>query len=153
MITLFSVSTFWSLVFVAAELEMPFGDDLNDLPVSLMQLRMNRGLKALLNAAQQREVTYTFNASTQESMPTMKCPAGLITEETCEYTMLVEEHIYQAYGRMPPTPKKMICPKKIPNVKASYLPVLRPDAADSKQNVLLENVCLSYKLFHCFDVF
>ena len=32
------------------------------------------------------------------------------------YMILFENDIYQAYGRMPPTPKKVTCPKKGPKM-------------------------------------
>lgn len=43
-----SVLCLWSLSFIAAELENPFGDDVNDLPTRDLQNRMNRSLLMLL---------------------------------------------------------------------------------------------------------
>eukprot|EP00443_Scrippsiella_acuminata_P007604 CAMPEP_0115322664 /NCGR_PEP_ID=MMETSP0270-20121206/81523_1 /TAXON_ID=71861 /ORGANISM="Scrippsiella trochoidea, Strain CCMP3099" /LENGTH=487 /DNA_ID=CAMNT_0002742645 /DNA_START=17 /DNA_END=1477 /DNA_ORIENTATION=- len=46
--TLFSVFAFWSLNYVAAEIECPFGDDDNDLPMVRMSTYFNRTLLMLL---------------------------------------------------------------------------------------------------------
>jgi len=40
---------FWSMNYVAAELELPFGDDPNDLPVAMLQVHFNESLMMLLN--------------------------------------------------------------------------------------------------------
>merc|ERR1712232_7645 len=39
---------FWSVNYIAAEIEMPFGDDQNDLPIERMQDRYNDVLSSLL---------------------------------------------------------------------------------------------------------
>ena len=64
--------------------DMPFGDDLNDLPVASMQIGMNVSLVTLLRTAQQKVVTFTYNEATQHSMPRIECPAELITEEPAD---------------------------------------------------------------------
>lgn len=46
-ITLMVMSSFWSLNFIAAEIEMPYGDDPNDLPVREMQTSFNDYLRML----------------------------------------------------------------------------------------------------------
>jgi len=42
------VFAFWSINYIAVELEMPFGDDTNDLPLSEMQKDLNNSLIGLL---------------------------------------------------------------------------------------------------------
>merc|ERR1719345_612727 len=44
------IATFalWSINFIGAELELPFGDDYNDLPVEEMQDDLNDSLRLLL---------------------------------------------------------------------------------------------------------
>jgi len=46
--TFLLVSLFWSMVFISKELENPFGEDENDLPIERMQLRFNKRLRKLL---------------------------------------------------------------------------------------------------------
>mmetsp|Transcript_135060 Transcript_135060/g.269522 ORF Transcript_135060/g.269522 Transcript_135060/m.269522 type:complete len:586 (-) Transcript_135060:65-1822(-) len=41
--------SFWSIHYIAVELEQPFGDDTNDLPLHEMQIDMNDSLLALLD--------------------------------------------------------------------------------------------------------
>lgn len=41
------VVSYWSVLFIANELEMPYGDDPNDLPLFDMSMDMNRSLKQL----------------------------------------------------------------------------------------------------------
>mmetsp|Transcript_110961 Transcript_110961/g.358206 ORF Transcript_110961/g.358206 Transcript_110961/m.358206 type:complete len:563 (+) Transcript_110961:92-1780(+) len=45
-----SLATYWGIYFIAVELELPFGDDPNDLPVRAFQESMNESLMALLDA-------------------------------------------------------------------------------------------------------
>jgi len=52
--TLFSVFAFWSLNYVAVEIECPFGDDDNDLPMVDMSRYFNRTLLMLLNEEAQK---------------------------------------------------------------------------------------------------
>lgn len=47
--TLASAMCFWSLEFIAAELENPFGNDVNDLPVFGFQEDVNQGLLLLVH--------------------------------------------------------------------------------------------------------
>ena len=101
---------------MAAELEMPFGDDLNDLPVAFMQIGMNEALKALLTASQHKVPTYTLNAGARRN-PVMKCPAALITEEhppsplrlsiLCNYLLNIPKYTvsYDRGGKTVPTNK------------------------------------------------
>lgn len=39
---------YWSVLFIALELEMPYGDDANDLPLTDMALDMNKSLRSML---------------------------------------------------------------------------------------------------------
>jgi len=48
-LTFATVLGVWSLNYISAEIEMPFGDDPNDLPVHAHQTRFNRKLTTLLN--------------------------------------------------------------------------------------------------------
>merc|ERR1712166_840275 len=48
----------WSINFIGAELEMPFGDDYNDLPVRQMQKDLNRSLCTLVAEGVRYPPTY-----------------------------------------------------------------------------------------------
>jgi hypothetical protein len=61
-LTFVTVFVFWSINFIAAELEMPFGDDPNDLPVGDMQAKFNRSLRRLVNPLVQRPPEFSFDA-------------------------------------------------------------------------------------------
>jgi len=52
--------SFWGITYIAVELEQPFGDDNNDLPLHKMQIDMNSSLQALLDVRAQRAPKYTF---------------------------------------------------------------------------------------------
>jgi predicted membrane chloride channel (bestrophin family) len=60
-ITFVTTFSLWSINFIAAELEMPFGDDPNDLPVESMQTAFNRSLRTLLNPLVQCPPNFKFN--------------------------------------------------------------------------------------------
>jgi len=53
--------SFWSINYIAVELEMPFGDDKNDLPLHEMQQDMNNSLQALLANHAQKAPVFKFN--------------------------------------------------------------------------------------------
>merc|ERR1719453_2549417 len=55
-----AVFGFWSINFIAAEIEMPFGDDKNDLPIIELQQEMNRDLKVLLSSETQIPPSFKF---------------------------------------------------------------------------------------------
>merc|ERR1712070_1149788 len=50
-LTFISVFCYWCINYIAAEIEMPFGDDANDLPVARLQENMNTALTMLLHKA------------------------------------------------------------------------------------------------------
>lgn len=52
------VTSFWSLYYIALEIEQPFGEDPNDLPVAEMQRDMNRSLSLLLEPQVQRPPSF-----------------------------------------------------------------------------------------------
>eukprot|EP00746_Dinoflagellata_sp_MGD_P146259 gnl/MRDRNA2_/MRDRNA2_78761_c0_seq1.p1 gnl/MRDRNA2_/MRDRNA2_78761_c0~~gnl/MRDRNA2_/MRDRNA2_78761_c0_seq1.p1 ORF type:complete len:530 (+),score=50.78 gnl/MRDRNA2_/MRDRNA2_78761_c0_seq1:76-1665(+) len=52
--TFVPVFCFWSLNFIACEIEQPFGDDVNDLPVADMQVELNERLLLLLEERTRR---------------------------------------------------------------------------------------------------
>jgi hypothetical protein len=43
------IMSYWSINYIAVELEQPFGDDPNDLPLHEMQIDLNKSLASLLN--------------------------------------------------------------------------------------------------------
>lgn len=53
-LTYFCTSCMWTLNMTAGELEQPFGDDENDLPLNELQLKLNRSLLVLLDDRVQR---------------------------------------------------------------------------------------------------
>lgn len=52
-ICFFVTGGFWSVIYIAAEIDQPFGDDPNDLPLIDMQQAFNSSLKALLESGAQ----------------------------------------------------------------------------------------------------
>lgn len=63
LITFVVITAFWSINYIAIELEMPFGGDANDLPIHDMQRDMNRSLISLIDQRAQRVPKFTFNYS------------------------------------------------------------------------------------------
>lgn len=54
-----TVCSFWSINFIASEIEMPFGADPNDLPIAKMQREMNVSLLSLLEEKTQVPPSFT----------------------------------------------------------------------------------------------
>lgn len=55
------VFSFWSINYIAIELEMPFGDDPNDLPLQEMQTDLNKSLVQLMQKSAQTCPSFVFN--------------------------------------------------------------------------------------------
>jgi len=53
-LTFMVIFAFWSINYIAAEIEMPFGEDANDLPIKDLQDEMNTGLRLLLEVRMQK---------------------------------------------------------------------------------------------------
>eukprot|EP00438_Fugacium_kawagutii_P030428 Skav216213 [mRNA] locus=scaffold238:243534:244580:- [translate_table: standard] len=58
-ITFIAISGFWALFFISAEIDHPFGDDPNDLPLGKLQQDWNARLLELLRPEQQVPPEYT----------------------------------------------------------------------------------------------
>jgi len=54
------IMAYWSINFIAVELEMPFGDDANDLPIYEMQRDLNLSLKSLLDPQASHGVKFRY---------------------------------------------------------------------------------------------
>merc|ERR1719254_108571 len=78
-LTLVSVFAYWSINYIAAEIEMPFGEDDNDLPISLLQEGFNTSLRMLLDECTRKPPAYDFNPNVARELETFKCPYQLIT--------------------------------------------------------------------------
>merc|ERR1719174_3345162 len=55
------VFSFWSINYIAVELEMPFGDDPNDLPLHDMQSDLNKSLVCLMQKSAQVCPAFRYN--------------------------------------------------------------------------------------------
>merc|ERR1719473_1310421 len=73
--TLCSAMCFWSLELIAAELENPFGDDVNDLPVLGFQEDLNQGLLLLVDPM--ADCVYDFDDHRKEAASNWKTIGSL----------------------------------------------------------------------------
>lgn len=73
--TFFIVFIFWSLHYIAVEIEMPFGDDANDLPLSAINRRFNKVLTRLLDTRSQEALRLTKRP--RSSIRMLKCDSTL----------------------------------------------------------------------------
>jgi len=74
-----SVFVFWCLNYIAIEIELPFGDDVNDLPIAEMQKDMNQSLWVLLEKRAQVPPMFTFDKHVHTEPCAIK---GLKTDKT-----------------------------------------------------------------------
>lgn len=61
LLTFLCVLAFWGTNYIAAEIESPFGDAPNDLPLFALQKDMNSSLWVLLHSTTQRVPSFSFN--------------------------------------------------------------------------------------------
>jgi len=66
MVTFVVIFAYWSINYIALELEMPFGDDINDLPLHVMQQDMNRSLIMLMHRKAQGVPKFTYDEDKHE---------------------------------------------------------------------------------------
>jgi len=59
-ITFIVIFSYWSILYIATELEMPFGDDLNDLPLLDMARDMNKSLRQLIDPLSQEVPKFKY---------------------------------------------------------------------------------------------
>jgi len=60
-VTFVTVFAVWSINYIAAEIESPFGDDPNDIGVVEMQLMFNKGLKRLMAPESRMPPAFTYD--------------------------------------------------------------------------------------------
>jgi len=77
LLTFISQFAFWSINYIAAEIEMPFGDDENDLPIDELQREMNECLTNLLHPLIEKSPNFTYAPPHHKKLDTMKCTAAL----------------------------------------------------------------------------
>lgn len=77
-LTFMCIFGFWAINYIAAEIEMPFGDDKNDLPVAELQKELNRDLRILLDKATQIPPMFDFSRERHSRVTSMKCDEGLL---------------------------------------------------------------------------
>eukprot|EP00929_Paragymnodinium_shiwhaense_P061866 TRINITY_DN30906_c0_g1_i1.p1 TRINITY_DN30906_c0_g1~~TRINITY_DN30906_c0_g1_i1.p1 ORF type:complete len:675 (+),score=136.83 TRINITY_DN30906_c0_g1_i1:168-2192(+) len=63
-----SVWGLWSINYIAAEIENPFGDDPNDLPVENMQTHFNRSLRTLIDPLCQIPPSFEFDRAYHKNL-------------------------------------------------------------------------------------
>jgi predicted membrane chloride channel (bestrophin family) len=63
------VFTLWSISYVAQEIERPFGDSANDLPLIEMQLSFNQSLTALLEKNAMTPPIFSFDKAKNQRVP------------------------------------------------------------------------------------
>jgi len=73
--TLISATCFWSLELIAAELENPFGEDVNDLPVLAFQDDINHALELLLNP--DADIVYKLKHAGSAELDVLTNPAKI----------------------------------------------------------------------------
>jgi len=72
-LTFVTVFAFWSINYIAEEIEMPFGDDINDLPIADMQKDMNQSLFVLLQRGSQIPPVFRFRRSAHTETGLQMC--------------------------------------------------------------------------------
>lgn len=73
-----SVLAFWGTNYIAAEIESPFGDDPNDLPLNRMQEDMNSSLWILLEKATQRPPEFAFDKEEHRQWSTSRVSFSIV---------------------------------------------------------------------------
>ena len=78
-LTFTTLLALWCMNFIAGEIEHPFGEDFNDLPIAEMCRDMNRSLRTLLRPQAQTPPKFHMHGDTQWQCSFVNC-------EDCNYT-------------------------------------------------------------------
>jgi len=128
------VLSFWSINFIALELEDPFGDDANDLPIYEMQTDLNSSLKELLNSHASKAPDYNFNYSYHSEAITYEVNFLTLSESVGKEFSRRDKDCHKKSedaatkaGRPPPTapPPKAAAPAIVAPVAAAPPPVAK----------------------------
>eukprot|EP00927_Polykrikos_kofoidii_P074581 TRINITY_DN70593_c0_g1_i1.p1 TRINITY_DN70593_c0_g1~~TRINITY_DN70593_c0_g1_i1.p1 ORF type:complete len:588 (+),score=97.10 TRINITY_DN70593_c0_g1_i1:47-1765(+) len=72
-ITFVCMLALWSIDYIAAEIERPFGDDFNDLPLANMMKDLNGSLRTLLLARVQQPPAFHFDKERDRACASFSC--------------------------------------------------------------------------------
>lgn len=78
-LTFCSTFFYWCIDYIAAEIEMPYGDDPNDLPMASFQQQLNRSLCALMDNSYSTYPDIILSEETNK-LKTSPCPFYLVTD-------------------------------------------------------------------------
>jgi len=90
LITFVVVFSYWSINYIAVELEQPFGDDANDLPLHEMQTDLNLSLASLLDERAQRPPIFNFKNEHLKLHTSRLGVDGLIAQKTSTVVSTVD---------------------------------------------------------------
>jgi len=103
--------SFWCLMYIAMEIDQPFGADANDLPIKEMMKDYNRSLLSLLNSSAQKAPSFKLRAHTASPGFMQSKDAGLaFAGKRLEYlhpvrrTRIVSQRSEQSEDPLRPTP-------------------------------------------------
>lgn len=133
--TFLLVTSFWALLYISLEIERPFGEDMNDLPVADMQRDMNRCLTLLLKREVQtppRFLYYEEHEAMEISVASMSdtivadLPAPLLSESESRFPPISE-------SRSPPISRAITMVPDSENDTSSVTPCLstKPPSAQN----------------------
>jgi len=77
MLTFIFQFAFWSINYIAAEIEMPFGDDTNDLPIHELQREMNECLTNLLHPLIECAPSFKYHADHHKTLKIIRCTTAM----------------------------------------------------------------------------
>eukprot|EP00929_Paragymnodinium_shiwhaense_P053904 TRINITY_DN27022_c0_g1_i1.p1 TRINITY_DN27022_c0_g1~~TRINITY_DN27022_c0_g1_i1.p1 ORF type:complete len:594 (-),score=92.36 TRINITY_DN27022_c0_g1_i1:188-1969(-) len=72
-VTFATVFAVWSINYIAAEIEMPFGDDDNDLPISHLQLDFNETLRVIMHEHSKQAPPFFFDRGLHAALKPKGC--------------------------------------------------------------------------------
>merc|ERR1719433_162928 len=76
-----STLSYWGTNYIAAEIESPFGDDKNDLPLARMQEDINASIWTMLEVQAQRPPSFKFDKQVHRYFKTRKGSFSVVNGE------------------------------------------------------------------------
>eukprot|EP00930_Biecheleria_cincta_P058525 TRINITY_DN44342_c0_g1_i1.p1 TRINITY_DN44342_c0_g1~~TRINITY_DN44342_c0_g1_i1.p1 ORF type:complete len:573 (+),score=64.87 TRINITY_DN44342_c0_g1_i1:76-1794(+) len=94
----------WSVIFISAEMDQPFGEDPNDLPMAEMQRDFNRSLLSLLHPMSQRVPCYRAVAEKEEFADELVPARRNSSTKGRHQTLKLEQLVGPLSPQSPPSP-------------------------------------------------
>merc|ERR1739848_425086 len=120
-----SVFSFWCINHIATEIEQPFGDDANDLPIRELQEEVNHSLLLLLSDMASHTPTIEVSPQKTQSFKNQLTSPSIKGRKTKRLSAVYEDALAEINGAG--TDETHSIPKEVPPPETPEVPEVQED--------------------------